>query len=173
MRRPADSSRSMCRLCCLFYIVVLVNTMEMLALFLHSEELSVLRLLQAVISFAFAPATPFNTEQYFSMMSLTKKQAESEPSRSSILYDDSETSTDEDEMFAMTLNETMVSADEVPQQPHYYMVFSTSCSAQQNWQSYVFFYHAMKVKQPGSVVSIVGNNKDTMYTYSVLIVVSA
>jgi hypothetical protein len=42
----------------------------------------------------------------------------------------------------------------VPDVP-YFMVFSTSCSDQQNWESYVFFYHAMKVKQPGSVTRIV------------------
>jgi hypothetical protein len=36
--------------------------------------------------------------------------------------------------------------------PPYYMVFSTACSPQQNWQAAVFFYHAHKVKQPGTVV---------------------
>lgn len=42
--------------------------------------------------------------------------------------------------------------------PDYYMVFSTSCTPQQNWESYVFFFHAMKVMQPGSVVSEDGPN---------------
>lgn len=37
-------------------------------------------------------------------------------------------------------------------EPHYYMVFSTSCSDLQHWQSMVFFYHAYKVGQPGNVV---------------------
>ena len=36
--------------------------------------------------------------------------------------------------------------------PHYHMVFSTSCSPQQDWESFVFFYHAYKVQQSGSVV---------------------
>ena len=44
--------------------------------------------------------------------------------------------------------------------PHYYMVFSTSCSDQQNWESYVFFYHAFKVKQPGNVTRIVSGCTD-------------
>lgn len=39
--------------------------------------------------------------------------------------------------------------------PDYHVVFSTSCSLQQHWESYVFFYHAMKVQQPGNVTRIV------------------
>jgi len=39
-------------------------------------------------------------------------------------------------------------------QPDYHVVFSTSCSPLQDWQSFVFFYHAMKVKQQGSVTRI-------------------
>ena len=39
--------------------------------------------------------------------------------------------------------------------PDYHVVFSTSCSKQQNWESYVFFYHAFKVEQPGNVTRIV------------------
>eukprot|EP00934_Nitzschia_sp_Nitz4_P005966 Nitzschia sp. Nitz4//scaffold319_size20443//9812//11413//NITZ4_008671-RA/size20443-processed-gene-0.13-mRNA-1//-1//CDS//3329547580//5956//frame0 len=38
--------------------------------------------------------------------------------------------------------------------PPYYMVFSTSCTDQMLWESYVLFYHAFKVKQPGSVTRI-------------------
>lgn len=38
--------------------------------------------------------------------------------------------------------------------PDYHVVFSTSCTAQQNWESYVLFYHTMKVKQPGNVTRI-------------------
>lgn len=38
--------------------------------------------------------------------------------------------------------------------PQYYMVFSTSCHPQQHWESLVFFYHAMKVNQPGNVTRI-------------------
>lgn len=37
----------------------------------------------------------------------------------------------------------------------YHIVFSTGCSAFQDWQSYVFFYQAMKIKQPGTVTRIV------------------
>ena len=38
--------------------------------------------------------------------------------------------------------------------PDYLVVFSTSCSDQQNWESYVFFYHARRVRQRGSVTRI-------------------
>ncbi|GKY95452.1 hypothetical protein MPSEU_000506800 [Mayamaea pseudoterrestris] len=44
--------------------------------------------------------------------------------------------------------------------PHYYTVFSTSCSPQQDWESFVFFFHAMQVKQPGSVTRILSGCKD-------------
>jgi hypothetical protein len=40
------------------------------------------------------------------------------------------------------------------QRPDYHVVFSTSCHEQQDWMSYVFFYHAMIVKQPGNVTRI-------------------
>jgi hypothetical protein len=39
-------------------------------------------------------------------------------------------------------------------EPQYYVIFSTGCSPQQNWESYVFFYHAFKVKQPGNVTRL-------------------
>ena len=39
-------------------------------------------------------------------------------------------------------------------QPQYHMVFSTSCNDQQHWESLVFFYHAYKVQQPGTVTRI-------------------
>jgi hypothetical protein len=38
--------------------------------------------------------------------------------------------------------------------PRYHLVFSTSCGRQQDWESFVFFYHAYKVRQPGNVVSM-------------------
>jgi hypothetical protein len=38
--------------------------------------------------------------------------------------------------------------------PSYHVIFSTACSPQQNWQSYVFFYHALAVHQPGNVTRI-------------------
>jgi hypothetical protein len=36
--------------------------------------------------------------------------------------------------------------------PRYHLVFSTSCGRQQDWESFLFFYHAHKVRQPGNVV---------------------
>jgi peptidyl serine alpha-galactosyltransferase len=48
--------------------------------------------------------------------------------------------------------------DAVPQEktvnPSYHVVFSTSCTAQQHWESYVFFYHCMRVRQPGSITRV-------------------
>lgn len=38
--------------------------------------------------------------------------------------------------------------------PEHYMTFSTACSASQNWQSFMFFYYAHKVSQPGYVTRI-------------------
>lgn len=38
--------------------------------------------------------------------------------------------------------------------PTHYTTFSTACSASQNWQSFMFFYFAAKVRQPGHVVRI-------------------
>jgi hypothetical protein len=39
-------------------------------------------------------------------------------------------------------------------QPNYHTVFSTSCSDQMHWESYVLFYHAFRVKQPGNVTRL-------------------
>jgi hypothetical protein len=48
-----------------------------------------------------------------------------------------------------------------PRAPHpkpdkeLHMIFSTGCSVQQDWESYVLFYHAYKVNQPGNVTRLV------------------
>lgn len=39
--------------------------------------------------------------------------------------------------------------------PEHHTVFSTSCSSFQDLQSYIFYYHAWKVEQPGNVTRIV------------------
>jgi len=44
--------------------------------------------------------------------------------------------------------------------PEYHVVFSTSCSPLQDWQSIVFFYHAMKVGQRGDVTRIASGCSD-------------
>ncbi|KAL3770684.1 hypothetical protein ACHAW5_003128 [Stephanodiscus triporus] len=36
--------------------------------------------------------------------------------------------------------------------PEHYMTFSTACSSSQNWESFMFFFYAHKVGQPGKVV---------------------
>jgi hypothetical protein len=46
------------------------------------------------------------------------------------------------------------------QQPAYHIVFSTSCTPQMDWESMVFFYHAMKVQQPGNITRIVSGCDD-------------
>lgn len=38
--------------------------------------------------------------------------------------------------------------------PNYHIVFSTDCSGYQKWQSYLLFYSAFKVDQPGTVTRI-------------------
>ncbi len=40
-------------------------------------------------------------------------------------------------------------------EPEMQVVFSTSCSYQHDWQSYLFFFHAMLHKQPGHVTRVV------------------
>lgn len=42
----------------------------------------------------------------------------------------------------------------------YQVVFSTACSPQQHWESYVLFYHAWKVQQPGNVTRIASGCKE-------------
>lgn len=46
------------------------------------------------------------------------------------------------------------SAKQDNDRPDYHVVFSTSCVPQQHWESYLFFYHAWKVNQPGTVVRL-------------------
>lgn len=44
--------------------------------------------------------------------------------------------------------------------PVHYTTFSTACSASQNWQSFMFFYFAHRVSQPGYVVRIASGCSD-------------
>lgn len=46
-------------------------------------------------------------------------------------------------------------ANPAASEPNQHIIFSTECGKFQDWQSYVFFYHAWKVKQPGTVTRIV------------------
>ena len=54
-----------------------------------------------------------------------------------------------------SLKSQSLEAPNEPTTPQYHVVFSTSCSEQQHWESMVFFYHAFKVKQQGTVTRIV------------------
>jgi len=40
----------------------------------------------------------------------------------------------------------------------YHIIFSSGCSSKQDFQSYIFFFHAMKSKQPGQVTRIASCN---------------
>jgi len=42
----------------------------------------------------------------------------------------------------------------------YHLIFSTDCSKYQHWQSYLVFFSAMKIKQPGHVTRIVSGCTD-------------
>ena len=44
--------------------------------------------------------------------------------------------------------------------PDHYLTFSTSCSQSQNWQSFMLFFFAHKVNQPGDVIRIASGCKD-------------
>ncbi len=44
--------------------------------------------------------------------------------------------------------------------PDHYLTFSTSCSASQNWQSFMLFFFAHKVNQPGDVIRIASGCSD-------------
>lgn len=46
------------------------------------------------------------------------------------------------------------------QQPAYHIVFSTSCDDQQNWESYLFFFHCRRVGQRGRVTRIASGCTD-------------
>ncbi len=44
--------------------------------------------------------------------------------------------------------------------PEYHVLFSTGCSLQQHWESYVFFYHAYRIDQPGRITRLVSGCKE-------------
>eukprot|EP00542_Grammatophora_oceanica_P020431 CAMPEP_0194039796 /NCGR_PEP_ID=MMETSP0009_2-20130614/11893_1 /TAXON_ID=210454 /ORGANISM="Grammatophora oceanica, Strain CCMP 410" /LENGTH=538 /DNA_ID=CAMNT_0038682743 /DNA_START=101 /DNA_END=1717 /DNA_ORIENTATION=- len=45
-------------------------------------------------------------------------------------------------------------------EPEYHVIFSTGCSTFQDWQSYVFFYHAWKSGQQGNVTRVASGCSD-------------
>lgn len=58
---------------------------------------------------------------------------------------------DEQNEHAVPINRKVVVE---PTTPDHYMTFSTACSLFQDWQSYMFFYYAHKVSQPGHIIRI-------------------
>jgi hypothetical protein len=62
-------------------------------------------------------------------------------------------------------NAVLVAEDVIPVEDDgtkYHVIFSTGCSPFQDWQSYVFFFHAWKSGQQGNVTRVAscGNDKD-------------
>lgn len=55
--------------------------------------------------------------------------------------------------------ETEANPRESHHRPAYHVVFSSSCTAQQHWESYVFFYHCMRVGQSGTITRIASGCK--------------
>lgn len=56
--------------------------------------------------------------------------------------------------FLRPVPQALTTAAEEERHPAYHVVFSTSCTPQQHWESYIFFYHCMRVRQHGSVTRI-------------------
>lgn len=52
-------------------------------------------------------------------------------------------------------NEASSSSNNNNSNVEYHIIFSSGCKTSQDWQSFVFFYQAMIVKQPGTVTRIV------------------
>uniref|UniRef100_A0A7S4ITR3 Uncharacterized protein n=1 Tax=Odontella aurita TaxID=265563 RepID=A0A7S4ITR3_9STRA len=82
----------------------------------------------------------------------SKSKSKSSLANSDVVIDHSSKSDD-------LLGRTIRSKAEVDesngiQREKYHIVFSTDCSAYQHWQSYVLFYSALKIGQPGYVTRI-------------------
>ena len=54
----------------------------------------------------------------------------------------------------LELSKGAMGLQEPPAADQYHVVFSTGCSPSQHWQALMFFYHAWKAKQPGTVTRI-------------------
>jgi hypothetical protein len=162
-RRPIIRNR----FCCVLSFLVLVNILELLSLFLsNTEELSLLNSVQTLVSYSFlsTETVPSSDSQrrYFVMEKSKRTNVKNTIIRhqdfeeSTILLPNNSSSTDDKTSPASVstgdTHHNNNNSNATRNSPDYYMVFSTSCSAQQHWQSYVFFYHANKVQQPGSVV---------------------
>jgi hypothetical protein len=65
-----------------------------------------------------------------------------------------ETSATKASITSKTASRTDTNTNETEPVPNYHIAFSTSCNEQQHWESMVFFYHAYKVKQRGTVTRI-------------------
>jgi hypothetical protein len=83
----------------------------------------------------------------FSMLTLPQHHLEL-PSNSKELFMQSRSSI-------RKKSEQQLKTEEKSEDDNYHIVFSTGCSPFQDWQAYVFFYYAWKVKQPGQITQIV------------------
>jgi len=57
-------------------------------------------------------------------------------------------------------NQLLEAVDDKQDSSKYHMVFSTDCSAYQRWQSYILFYRAKRVGQPGKITRIASGCDD-------------
>ena len=60
----------------------------------------------------------------------------------------------DDNPIPISKSSTTSTTEQEPMEPNYHLIFSTDCSGYQHWQSYLLFYNAYKVKQPGTVTRI-------------------
>lgn len=105
---------------------------------------------------AFAPPLPHASTQ--ERLKASKDSFTNKQKRRQVVPNDSPTMAQQDKsqgsVQSAAAAAAAVAVENNKPRPDYHVVFSTSCTAQQNWESYVLFYHAMKVKQPGNVTRI-------------------
>ena len=87
--------------------------------------------------------------------------------REIILHDDTKKGQDKNDIISVETDNGKDDNDSRNNEPGLdykgtplHVVFSTSCSDQMHWESFVFFYHAWKVKQPGTVTRIASGCSD-------------
>lgn len=79
------------------------------------------------------------------------------PSDVSNLVNFQVSSAEREEILPSSRDTSEIESTEIDQ----HTIFSTSCTPQQNWESYVLFFHALKVKQPGNVTRIASGCSDS------------
>mmetsp|Transcript_3649 Transcript_3649/g.7842 ORF Transcript_3649/g.7842 Transcript_3649/m.7842 type:complete len:533 (+) Transcript_3649:3-1601(+) len=112
-------------------------------------------------------STVFVLIQFASQHSIARKQTRKQQQREEPIFPGHSVHTGERSM--RLRRETLLgsSSSSLPSSkftnasiPKHHTVFSTSCAPQQHWESMVFFYHAYKVGQPGTVTRITSGCSD-------------